>query len=109
MPEQHADGQNILAFINESRPSRSLFWHYPHYHGSTWTPGAAIRKDDWKLIEFYDYNKVELYNLANDIGESQNLADSLPERTQELIKDLHNWQNELGALSATVNSKGKTE
>lgn len=107
IPEQHIDGISLMKYAygpsRDSEPDRTLFWHYPHYHGSAWTPGAALRNGNWKIIEFYDYEKVELYNLANDLEESINLADSLPEKTQELLDELHKKQKELGADFPKIN------
>ena len=91
----------------ENGMDRAIFWHYPHYHGSTWTPGAAMRKGDWKLIEFYDYETVELYNLKNDPGETIDLAGQNPEKTEELLKQLHAWQKETGADFAIPNPAWK--
>ncbi len=90
MPEQHQDGVNLLPLLKgeKSLEREALIWHYPHYHGSTWTPGAAIRMGDWKLIEFYDYGKTELYNLSNDIGEQNDLATTLPDKVKELKEKL---------------------
>ena len=50
---------------------QEIYWHYPHYHASGWTPGAAIRQGDWKLIEFYETKTLELYNLSEDISETK--------------------------------------
>ena len=69
-----------------------LYWHYPHYHGSTWKPGASIRDGDWKLIKFYDYEKVELYNLKNDPSESKDLSKQNPKIAKELESKLVAWQ-----------------
>ncbi len=99
-PEKHVDGLSLVPLLAGKKsqlPRDALYWHYPHYHGSTWTPGAAIRSGDWKLIEFYDYEKVELYNLKTDLGEQHDLAAELPERRDELLTALHQWQKELGA------------
>lgn len=98
-PELHADGQSLLPLLRGEEPQqpRTLYWHYPHYHGSTWTPGAAIRDGDWKLIEFYEFDEAELYNLAQDPGEQQNLAAKLPERTEHLRRKLRDWQQEMNA------------
>ena len=57
---------------------RSLFWHYPHYYPTT-SPVSAIRQGDWKLIEFFEYNHIELYNLKEDEGETNNLKETHPE------------------------------
>lgn len=80
-----------------------LFWHYPHYHGSGWIPGAAIRQGDWKLIEFQESGVVELYNLAQDIAEQNDLASANPELVQRLLSKLHNQQSQLGAKHISLN------
>ena len=80
-PGSHADGVSLapaLAGAGDGEP-RDLFWHYPHYHGSGWTPGAAVRRGNWKLIEFYETGAVELYDLAADPGETRRTA---PPRTR---------------------------
>lgn len=99
MPNLHADGVSLVPLLSDKGElaDRSLFWHYPHYHTSTWTPGASIRDGDWKLIEFYQLGDVELYNLKNDPGEKRNLSDSQPAKVQELIGKLHSWQKQMGA------------
>lgn len=105
MPDKHADGESLVPLLTGSGglERTSLYWHYPHYHGSTWTPGAAIRSGDYKLIEFYDYEKVELYNLRDDLGEQQELSAHLPEIKEKLLKELHDWQKRMGAKMPTIN------
>lgn len=106
-PKLHADGESLRDLL-EGKPSpeaRTFYWHYPHYHGSTWTPGASIRDGNWKLIEFYEYDEVELYNLANDPGEQNDLSQSLPEKTAELREKLKAWQKELNAKMPQPNPK----
>ena len=105
MPEQHVDGRSLLPLImdNKALQREAIYWHYPHYHGSTWTPGAAIRQGEWKLIEFYDYEKTELYNLAQDIGETTDLAAEYPEKALELKELLTKMQEETGALLPVKN------
>ena len=61
-----------------------MFWYFPHYHGSGWRPGAAVRIGDWKLIEFYDQEKTELYHISVDFKEEQELSASHPKKTKEL-------------------------
>jgi len=104
-PEQHRDGQSFVGLMNgtgrDSAP-RKLYWHYPHYHGSMWTPGAAIRKGDWKLIQFYHFDKLELYDLRKDLGESTDLSAAHPEVTQTLLTELLKWQEKLGASIPVV-------
>jgi len=99
MPKRHRDGVSLLPLLKGKSLStdRPLAWHYPHYHGSTWKPGAAIRSGNWKLIQFYHYEKVELYNLAKDVSEQHDLSKKNPQKTKELLGKLHAWQKKLGA------------
>jgi len=100
MPEKHADGQSIASLLrggNETVDDRAFYWHYPHYHGSAWKPGAAIRVGDWKLIEFYHHDKVELYNLADDLGEQNDLSKTNPAKREQLLEQLRDWQKTMRA------------
>ncbi|MCH7729826.1 MAG: DUF4976 domain-containing protein [Planctomycetes bacterium] len=93
-------GRVSLVPLLKSRPfaeDRTLYWHYPHYHGSTWTPGASIRDGDWKLIEFYHWDKVELYNLKSDPGERKDLYEKNPDKARQLLGKLHKWQQQMAA------------
>ena len=105
MPEHHADGQSLVPLLRggESNSERAFYWHYPHYHGSTWKPGASIRDGDWKLIEFYHYDNAELYNLADDPGERNELSDQHPEKKRELRKRLRDWQTRMNARMPVPN------
>jgi len=98
-PQWHADGRDLTPLLQgENWPSdRTLYWHYPHYHGSTWTPGAAIRQGDWKLIELYEFGEVELYHLATDPGEQKNLAQQEASKTRQLRQMLRRWQDKMKA------------
>lgn len=98
-PDRHVDGVSIVPLLKgESlHTERPLVWHYPHYHGSTWTPGAAIRDGDWKLIEFYEFGETELYNLKDDLSEQKDLSESHPDKVAELKQKLAAWQKQLGA------------
>ena len=93
------DGDSIVPELQgqKSQATRPLVWHYPHYHGSEWTPGAAIRVGDWKLIEFYEFGEAELYNFATDPGEQKNLAVQEPDRLDDLRQQLRQWQENLHA------------
>lgn len=97
-PALHADGVSLMSHLRgETSAVRSLHWHYPHYHGSDWKPGAAIREGDWKLIEFYETGQVELYNLAADRGEQHDLSSRDPARCAALSDKLRRWQQRMGA------------
>lgn len=104
-PGQHRDGVSLAPLLsgNGSPAGRPLFWHYPHYSNQGGKPGAAIRLGAYKLIEFFDPGSVELYNLAEDMGENNNLADGMPEKVSEMLEMLHAWQKEVGAKGMDPN------
>jgi arylsulfatase A-like enzyme len=85
------------------RPPRNpLYWHFPGYLGAGkdgWrtTPAGAIREGDWKLIEFFETGKIELYNLAEDIGEKNDLAMKQPDRAKAMHDDLVMWRKSVNA------------
>jgi arylsulfatase A-like enzyme len=99
------DGENLTPLlINKGKLDRKdLFWHYPHYHGSGWTPGAAIRQGNWKLIEFYESDTVELYNLAEDLSETNDLSEIHPQKVEMLSRRLRELQQANNAKYTTVN------
>tara|TARA_R110002096_G_scaffold159011_3_gene324581 strand:- start:4641 stop:6161 length:1521 start_codon:yes stop_codon:yes gene_type:complete len=105
-PDQVLDGHSLLPLLRRpgSRLSReTVFWHYPHYHHSR--PSSSVRARDYKLIHFFDDGSVELYNLAEDIGESQNLADVEAELVRDLLQELVIWRDETGALTPYWNER----
>jgi arylsulfatase A-like enzyme len=103
-PGQKLDGQSLLpALKGGTMAERPLFWHYPHYGNQGGAPGAAIRRGDWKLIEWAEDGKAELFNLANDISEKNDLAASEPQRAAALRDELHAWQKDVGAKFAAAN------
>ncbi|TKG89079.1 DUF4976 domain-containing protein [Puteibacter caeruleilacunae] len=97
--DQHVDGKSFAGLLKgeQANGERPLYWHYPHYSNQGTTPGAAIRLGDYKLIEYFEDNHVELYNLKDDVGETKDLAADMPEKTNELKQMLHQWQKEVGA------------
>ena len=105
---QLLDGKSLLPLWNGGKIDRDqLFWHFPHYHGSAWTPGSAIRQGKWKLIEFYDYEKTELYDLDKDPGEQDNIAAAFPEKVAELQQKLRESLVETGGKIPAVNPNYK--
>ncbi len=103
------DGESFTAALSEKtlKQSRPMAWHYPHYHGSEWTPGAAIRVGDWKLIEFYELGDAELYNLATDPGELKNLATESPKQFALMRQELREWQENMHAQMPQENPEFK--
>ena len=98
VPKQYVDGVSLVPlFEGKDIKRKSLFWHYPHYHGSGWTPGAAIRKDNWKLVEFYEDSVIELYDLSKDTSEVLDVSNKYPEKTKDMLNLLKEKQKETGA------------
>ncbi len=97
-PGQTLDGTSLLPLLKGGAlPERSLFWHYPHYGNQGGAPSAAVRRGDWKLIEWQEDDRAELFNLAQDIGEQTNLAAKEPQRVAQLRAELAGWQKQVGA------------
>ena len=80
------DGENLQPILTENNLLNrdELFWHFPHYHGSGWKPGSALRKGDWKLVVHYEDNRAELFNLAEDAGETTDISEKYAKKTIEL-------------------------
>lgn len=99
------DGVSLLTFLtrSEARPNRALCWHYPHYGNQGGAPGAAILRDGWKLIEWFEGDRIELFHLPTDEGERSNVAGTEAARVQSMREELHAWQEQVGAIHPTVN------
>jgi len=102
---QHVDGESLVGLFSgeEELERESIFWHYPHYGNQGGSPGAAIRKGNYKLIDFFGEKPDELYDVQNDIGEIDNLIERVPEVYNELKNELIEWQKAVGARFPTVN------
>lgn len=100
------DGRSLVSLLRQTGvPQRDvLYWHYPHYWGGNRVrPFGIVRSGDWKLIEFYEDMRVELFNLSQDLSETRDLAAEEPQKTAELRAKLHNWRQEVGAQMPTAN------
>lgn len=104
------DGVNLMPLLlkNKDLNREALYWHYPSETGK-WVNkmSSAIRKGDYKLIEFYKGNRLELYDIKNDVGEKNNLAAQMPERTQELKKQLATWKKSVKAEVPQIKKANK--
>ena len=98
-PDLHPDGSSLTPLLRQAGPLNrdAIFWHFPHYHGSGNRPSGAVRAGDYKLVEWFEDGQVELYNLSDDIGETFDLSESLPEKVAELLEMLHNWHRAVDA------------
>ncbi|MEM1225541.1 MAG: sulfatase-like hydrolase/transferase [Planctomycetota bacterium] len=97
-PKQTLDGVSFLPVLQDTGEVKrdAVFWHFPSYVGRG-KPSSAIRMGDWKLIEHYEDQSLELYNLAEDVGESRNLATVNQAKANELYTRLTSWQKETSA------------
>ncbi|MCE3014394.1 MAG: sulfatase [Pirellula sp.] len=99
-PDQHLDGLSLASLVRgkESLDREAIYWHFPHYsnHGMQ-SPGGAIRVGDYKLLDYFENHSVQLFNLKNDLSEQKDLAQSEPEKVNELRSRLHRWRSEVGA------------
>ena len=102
------DGQSIVGLLTPKKPKfkkRAIFWHFPAYleayNEKQWpwrtTPAGAVRLGNWKLIEYFEDGRLELYNIKDDIGEKNDLADTLPDKVKELHRILIEWRKSVGA------------
>lgn len=96
VPED-VDGLDITATLEgKAAPAReALYWHYPHYHAEK--PSGSILKGDWKLIEWFETGKTELFNLKDDPNEEKDLASTNQEKAAELLASLKSWREKTGA------------
>jgi arylsulfatase A-like enzyme len=101
---RESDGQSLVPLLKgQDRPDRPLFWHYPHYSNQGGGPAGAVRIGDFKLIEWFEDMRVELYNLREDLSEKNNLSAKMPEKVAELRNLLHIWRENVGAQMLTLN------
>jgi arylsulfatase A len=106
LPKQHVDGKSMVPLLQgKSTINRdAIYWHFPHYsnHGMQ-SPGGAVRYKNWKLLEYYENNTVQLFDLDKDLGELHDLAKEQPAKAKELRDMLHKWRKEVGAKMMAPN------
>jgi arylsulfatase A-like enzyme len=104
--DQVLDGESLVPLFRDSSAKLkrdAIFVHFPGYleggGAGKWrtTPVGTIRSGDWKLLEFFEDGRLELYNLKDDIGEKNNLAAKMPDRVKELHARLIAWRKDVGA------------
>jgi arylsulfatase A-like enzyme len=116
-PEQVLDGESLVPLFRDSSAKLkrdAIFQHFPGYLGAgadSWrtTPVSLIQAGPWKLMEFHEDGRLELYDLDKDIGESQNLASTMPDKAKELHQQLIAWRASVNAPMPSKNEVGATE
>jgi arylsulfatase A-like enzyme len=94
IPSEKFDGVTLIPILSENvgdLDRKELYWHYPHYGNQGGNPGSVIQKDGWKLIYFYEDERIELYDLRKDLGERENLAHIEHEKAEYLKEKLMDW------------------
>lgn len=106
-PANNFDGTNALAdWTGSGKLERNaLYWHYPHYPNQGGKPGSAIRVGDYKLIEFFETGRRELFDLKTDRSETRNLSEQQPEIVAQLTEKLAAWRKQVDAQMPTPNPK----
>lgn len=98
--EQIVNGQSLVPLLKGKNKLKrdAIYWHFPHYsnHGMQ-SPGGAIRCGDLKLIEYFENNTVQLFNLKDDLSELADIASSNPEVVSELLEKLRRWRSDIKA------------
>jgi arylsulfatase A-like enzyme len=109
-PELRIDGVDITPLLRgETIAERPIFWHYPHYGNQGGRPGGAVRDGRWKLVDWYEDEPLELYDLQSDPTESHNVATEHADVTGRLGKLLENWRQEVGAKMPTPNPRFRSD
>jgi len=104
VPAGTVDGTSLLPILRGGRAAqRPLFWHYPHYSDQGGRPAGAVREGDWKLIEFYEDGRLELFHLVNDPGEQRNLVRAESGRAKKLHALLADWRRTVDAAMPSPN------
>ncbi len=100
------DGISLAPLLRGRTPRReAIYWHYPHYSDQGGYPAGAIRAGDYKLIEFFEDGRLELYNLSKDIRESDNLAERDPKRAAHMQDMLKKWRASADAVMPVPNPR----
>jgi arylsulfatase A-like enzyme len=99
------DGISIAPLLlgKAELPARAFFWHSPHYTNQGSRPSGAVREGDWKLIEHYEDGRLELFDLARDLGEKEDLSAKEPHRAAAMRDKLTAWRKAVGAQENVPN------
>ena len=108
--DSNVDGVSLVPVFEGGKiEERALCWHYPHYGNQGGAPAAAIRRGNWKLVEWMEDQRIELFELSGDVGELNNVSNENPEVVAELRGELREWQKRVGAVFPRPNPGFETE
>ena len=110
-PGQVPDGESLVPLLRQTGglKRKAIYWHYPHFSNQGGMPGGAVRQGDYKLIHFYDDDRIELYNVREDIGEKNDLAAEIPDKAAELRKLLDDWLRQVDATMCPPNPRWQSK
>jgi uncharacterized sulfatase len=107
------DGESLMPLLKQTGKIKrdAIYFHYPHYHGQSIAPCGAVRRGDYKLIEWFEKSidgtdtpgALELFNLTRDLNEQHNLVNLMPQKAAELYNKLKAWRKKVGAQEMTRN------
>ena len=103
-PAAHVDGRSFATVLRTTGvhlTERPIFWHYPHYSNQRGLPHGAMRAGRWKLIEWFETGRTELFDLDTDPGETTDQSARQPARAAELLRQLQEWRKQVGAQMPT--------
>ncbi len=108
-PKQHVDGVSFAPLLRGKGkiPERALFWHYPHYSNQGGRPGSSVRQGKYVLIENFEDDSLELYDLEKDLSQKNNLAKKMPDPAMKMLTLLRQWRQEVGANMPRPNPNWK--
>lgn len=97
--KKNIDGVSILPMLygRTGLKRTTLYWHFPHYRERDIVPYSIIRDGDWKLIKRYEGKEFELFHLAEDLSEKNDLSEEMPEKVERLNKKLMRWLQQVNA------------
>ena len=106
--DERGEGGSLLPALhqtgNVTRPRNELYFHWPHYqHQKHSKPDSTIIDGDYKLHYFWESGEVQLFNLVDDLAESNNLAETYPEKADEMRTKLKQYLREIQAQLPTPN------
>ena len=109
--KQHMDGISLVPLLKGGKAldREAIYWHYPHYGNQGGSPSGVIRSGKYKLIEFYEDDSIELYDLEDDLSETKDLSKEKPDLAAKLLGKLKAWRQDVKAQMPTPNPKYNAE